>query len=53
MDKQLILEKYKNPEEKLLISKLLDKIRIVNKNNKVETTDFLNEQEQVIRGLAK
>ncbi|MBR2744897.1 MAG: hypothetical protein IKE01_06370 [Clostridia bacterium] len=45
MDKQIVLEKYKSPEEKLIISKLFDKIDIVDKTNKVETTDFLNEVE--------
>lgn len=48
MDRKLILEKYKKPEEKLLISKFFDKIEIVNKTNKIETTDFLNELEQNI-----
>ncbi len=48
MDKNLIIEKYKKPEEKLLISKFLDKIEIVNKTNKIETTNFLNESEQAI-----
>lgn len=48
MDRKLILEKYKKPEEKLLVSKFFDKIEIVNKTNKVETTDFLNELEQNI-----
>lgn len=48
MDKHLILEKYRNSEEKLLISKLFDKIEMVNKSNKIETTDFLNEHEQNI-----
>lgn len=48
MDKNLILEKYKKPEEKLLISKFLDKIELVNKTNKIETTDFFNESEQNI-----
>ncbi|MBO5348409.1 MAG: hypothetical protein J6A89_01115 [Clostridia bacterium] len=48
MDKNLILEKYKNPEEKLLISKFFDKIEIASKTNKIQTTDFLNESEQAI-----
>lgn len=48
MDKRFILEKYKKPEEKLLISKFFDKIELVNKTNKIETTDFLNESEQNI-----
>lgn len=48
MDKSFILKKYKKPEEKLLISKFFDKIEIVNKTNRIETTDFLNESEQTI-----
>ena len=48
MDRKIILEKYKKPEEKLLVSKFFDKIERVNKTNKIETTDFLNELEQNI-----
>lgn len=48
MDRKLILEKYKKPEEKLLVSKFFDKIESVNKTNKIEVTDFLNELEQNI-----
>lgn len=48
MDKKVILEKYKKSEDKLLISKFLDKIEISNRTNKIETTDFLNESEQSI-----
>lgn len=48
MDKKLILDKYKNPEEKLLISKFFDKLEISDKNNRIESTDFLNEHEQAI-----
>lgn len=48
MDKKCILEKYKNSEDKLLISKFFDKIEIANKSNKVDSTDFLNEMEQKI-----
>ena len=40
MDKHLILEKYRNSEEKLLISKLFDKIEMVNKSNKIEITNY-------------
>lgn len=42
MDKQLILNKYSKPEEKLLISKMLDKIELSKSKNKVENTDFLD-----------
>lgn len=48
MDKNLVLEKYKKVEDKLLISKLFDKIEYVKKTNKVISTDFLNNSEQVI-----
>ncbi len=48
MDKKSILDKYKKNEEKLLVSKFLDKIEHVTKTNKIETTDFLNELEQNI-----
>ena len=48
MDKKIILEKYKKSEEKLLVSKFLDKIEQVNNTNKIETMDFLNELEQNI-----
>lgn len=48
MDKEQILKKYKNEDEKLLISRLFDKIDYVKKYNKITTTDFLNEHEQVI-----
>ena len=40
MDKQKILEKYKNENDKLLISKLFDKIGLTEKQNKIQVTDF-------------
>ena len=40
MDKNLVLEKYKKVEDKLLISKLFDKIEYVKKTNKVISTEF-------------
>lgn len=46
MDRKTILEKYKRPEDKLLISKFFDKVELSDKTNKIETTDFLNELEQ-------
>ena len=42
MDKTKIIEKYKNEEERLLVSKLLDKIVLANKQNKIQVTDFLS-----------
>lgn len=41
MDKNKILEKYKNEDDKLLISKFLDKIVMCEKQNKIQCTDFL------------
>lgn len=41
MDKNKILEKYKSEEDKLLISKFLDKIVMCEKQNKIQCTDFL------------
>ena len=45
MDRSII-NKYKNEKEKLLISKLIDKIRFCETKNKIQTTDFLDEMEQ-------
>lgn len=42
MNKQKILEKYKNEYERLLISKLFDKIELAEKRNKIQITDFLS-----------
>jgi len=42
MNKQEVLNKYENEEDKLLISKLLDKIEFVEKKNSIENTDFLD-----------
>lgn len=42
MNKQEILNKYNNEEDRLLISKLLDKVEFVEKRNTVEYTDFLD-----------
>lgn len=50
MDKKLILDKYKKEEDKLLISKLFDKISAVEKQNRVQNTDFLSPVElQVLK----
>ena len=42
MDKRLILNKYSKPEEKLLISKMIDKIDLTTNKNKIQNTDFLD-----------
>lgn len=42
MNKQLILNKYSKPEDKLLISKMLDKIELAKTKNKIQYTDFLD-----------
>lgn len=46
MNKQEILEEYKNQEERLLIAKILDKLDFIKTKNKIEYTDFLNLHEQ-------
>lgn len=42
MEKIEILNKYNNEEERLLVSKILDKIKSSKTKNKIENTDFLN-----------
>lgn len=41
MDKN-VLNKYKKPEDKLLLSKILDKIKFCETKNKLQITDFLD-----------
>ncbi len=54
MDKTKLLEKYKKEEDRLLISKLLDKIVLVEKTNKLQYTDFLSPIElQVLKDVLK
>lgn len=48
MDRDTVLKKYKKNEDKLLISKMFDKIDYTYKTNKISTTDFLNELEEAI-----
>ena len=48
MDKLKILERYKKEEDRLLVSKLFDKIGLAEKQNKVQFTDFLSPIEQKI-----
>lgn len=45
MDRSII-NKYKNENDRLLISKLIDKIRFCETKNKIQTTDFIDEREQ-------
>lgn len=48
MNKQEILNKYDNEEDKLLVSKVLDKLEFVQKKNSIETTDFLDMHQKTI-----
>lgn len=47
MVKEEILNKYKD-EERILVSRILDKIELSDKNLKIENTDFLNLNEQIV-----
>ena len=46
MNKADILLKYPNPEDKILISKILDKIRFCQTRNKITATNFLDSRQQ-------
>lgn len=46
MNKQEILEEYKNKEDKLLLAKVVDKIEFLKSRNKIVSSDFLNLYEQ-------
>lgn len=48
MDKQLIIEKYKKQEDRILVSRLFDKMEICKKTNKVVNLDFLDPAERKI-----
>ena len=48
MDKQVIINKYSKPEERLLVSKILDKIDVCKTKNKIMNTDFLDMYEKSI-----
>lgn len=48
MNKQEILNRYDNEEDRLLVSKLLDKIELTQKKNAVENTDFLDMRQRGI-----
>lgn len=42
MDKQEVLNTYKRQEDKMLLAQVLDKIKMMTKTQKIETTDFLD-----------
>lgn len=41
-----VINKYKNEKERLLISKIIDKIKFCETKNKIQTTHFLDQMEQ-------
>ena len=54
LNRQEILAKYSNDEDRLLVSKLIDKIEFVGKRNSVEYTDFLDmRQRRLLEKLLK
>ena len=54
MDKQEILSKCTNDEDRILVAKLFDKIEFVNKKNSVEHTEFLDmRQRQLLEKIMK
>lgn len=54
MNKSEILEKYTKPEDKLLISKVLDKLEFCKKRNIITTTEFLDlYQKTIIKKMLK
>lgn len=48
MDKQELLKNYKNEEDKLLVSKMLDRIELCGKRNKIQSTDFLDSRQKLL-----
>lgn len=48
MNKQEIMQDYREQEEKLLVAKILDKLEFTKTKNKIQYTDFLNIYEQDI-----
>lgn len=54
MDRQQIISKITSDEDKLLISKMFDKIDFMNKRNSIEYTDFLDmRQRQLLEKVLK
>ena len=54
MEKQEILKQFPKQEDKLLISKIIDKLKFVNNKNQIQYTDFLDTYQQsiVIKALS-
>ena len=50
MNKQELLNDYKNQEDKLLLAKVMDRLEFSKARNKIENTDFLNLYEQDLKG---
>lgn len=46
MNKQEIMQEYKNQDEKILVAKVLDRLEFTKTKNKIQYTDFLNLYEQ-------
>lgn len=46
MNKQEIMQEYKEQEERILVAKILDKLEFTKTKNKIQYTDFLNLYEQ-------
>ncbi len=54
MDRQEILSKYENEDDRLFIAKFLDKLELSQKRNDIETTDFLDmHQSSLVKKLIK
>lgn len=48
MNKEEIIKNYKNNDDKLLVSKMLDQIELCSKRNRIQNTDFLDERQRNI-----
>lgn len=48
MNKQELLKSYKNEEDRLLVSKMLDQIALCSKRNKIQNTNFLDSRQKLL-----
>ena len=48
MEKQELLKQFAKPEDKLLLSKIYDKIKFTHNRNQIQTTSFLDGYEQTV-----
>lgn len=48
MNKQELLKNYKNEEDRLLVSKMLDQIALCSKRNKIQNIDFLDARQKLL-----